>query len=58
MKGDFYMYGYMYPVYGYPVYGGNNNDGFGSGWIWGIIIVLFIIFFLFWGNNNNNCYNR
>ena len=49
------MYGYMYPMYGYPVYGGygGNNDGFGSGWVWAIIVVLFIIFFLFWGNNNN-----
>lgn len=55
------MYGYMYPVYGYPIYGnsGSNNDNVGGSWIWGIIIVLFIIFFLFWGNNNNNgCYQN
>ncbi len=47
-------------MYGYPIYyscPGNNNDGFGSSWIW-IIIILFILFFLFWGNNskdNNFC---
>lgn len=61
MKGVFIMYGYMYPVYGYPIYGnsGGNNDSYGGSWIWGIIIVLFIIFFLFWGNNNNNgCYQN
>ena len=54
------MYGYVYPMYGYPVYGGGNNDGFGSSWVWAIIVVLFIIFFLFWGtnNNNNNCHYR
>lgn len=51
------MYGYMYPAYPYPNYY-NNNDGFGSGWIWAIIIVLFIIFFLFFGNNNHHCNNN
>ncbi len=43
------MYGYAYPMYGYPTgYSDNNN----SGWIWAIIIVIFVIFFLFWGSGS------
>ena len=40
-------YPYPYPVYGYQ----GNNDGYNSGWIWGILIILFILFFFFWGGN-------
>lgn len=46
-----YPGGYVYPVYG------NNEGGYGTGWIW-IIVIVFIIFFLFWGfgsNRGNSC---
>ena len=48
----------MYYGYGYPVcYNqGYNNDGFGSSWLW-IIIILFIIFFIIGGFNSRGNYN-
>mgnify|MGYP004524118703 FL=1 len=49
----------MYYGYGYPVcynQGYNNNDGFGSSWLW-IIIILFILFFIFGGFNTRENYN-
>lgn len=42
------MYGYAYPVYGY------QNNNYGYGFIWGILIVIFIIFLLFWGFNSQS----
>ena len=46
------MYSYGYPTY--PT--GQNNDSFGSWWVF---IIIILIFFLFWGvGNNNGCPNR
>ena len=45
-------------MYGYPGYGcGGCNEGFGSGWIWIIIVIVFFILFWNngWNNNNNQC---
>lgn len=48
------MYGY-----GYPMCCNNSgyNDGFGSSWIW-IIIILFILFFICGGFGYNRGFDR
>lgn len=45
------MYGCGYPI---CMPNSNDNSGFGSGWVWAIIIVIFLIFFCT-GNNRINC---
>lgn len=47
------MYGYGFPV----CCSGYGNDGFGSNWIWAIIIVVFIIFFFCGSDRGRREYN-